>query len=142
MNSSRSNEGIAERTVEWLIYTCLLGMIPVIARFTVWLVSNSGVEPLAISDLVAFGLVLHSANIHEVTRLSQADTRWRTVNNGFSITFIVVYALLLFTTISPSKTINQSSLLIVTLGLCAASFLLSLSILLRGQAEERRSNNG
>ena len=32
----------------------LLGLVPVIARFVVWIISNSGVDVLAISDLVAF----------------------------------------------------------------------------------------
>jgi hypothetical protein len=128
---------VTARTVEWLVYTCLLGLIPVAARLLVWSVSAKGVEPVAISDLVAFGLVLHSANIHEVGRLESADRRWTAVQYGISITFIVFYALLMFTTILSSDNLNQNAILRLSIAFCVVSFLLSISVLLRAQAEER-----
>ena len=127
---------MGERTVEWLIYTCLLGLIPVAARLLVWSVSAKGVDPVAVSDLVAFGLVLHSANIHEVGRLGAADRRWKAVHYGISITFIVFYALLMFTTILTSDNLNQGAILRLSIAFCVVSFVLSLSVLLRAQALE------
>jgi hypothetical protein len=131
---------MGERTVNWLIYTCLLGLIPVIARLVVWLISTKGVDPIAISDLVAFGLVLHSANINEVNRIKDADSQWKTVHNGFSIVFIMVYALLLFGTIASSDNLNQSSILFTTLLLGLASLAISFSILKRAQLYESKAS--
>ncbi len=119
---------IGARTVNWLVYTCLIGLIPVISRGLLWLNSSSGVEPLAISDWVAFGLVLHSSNIHEVNAKNNFDTRWKSVHNGTSAIFIALYGLILFTTIAQSPNMNMTSLQHSTLALCFVSFLLSLSV--------------
>jgi hypothetical protein len=127
---------MAERTVNWLIYTCLLGLVPVIARLLVWTMSNEGVDPFAVSDLVAFGLVLHSANINEVNRVSGADTNWKTVHNGMSILFIFLYGLLLFTTIASTANLNGTSILYTTLLLGVTSFILSWSVFRRAQVFE------
>jgi hypothetical protein len=131
MSHGTQAPSLNERIAEWVVYTCLLGLIPVLARFLVWLVTDTGVEPVALSDLVAFGLVLHSANIHEVNRVSGSDGQWKSIHNGISITFIVFYALLMFTTIMPSKSYNQNSILLVTVILCLASVALSIAILYR-----------
>lgn len=125
---------MGERAVNWLIFTCLIGLIPVIARLAVWTVSVSDVEPVAISDLVAFGLVLHSANINEISRLKNPDPRWTTINNGLSIVFLVLYALILFTTILPSDKLDSNALLQSTIALAMVSFLLSLVVLHRMRA--------
>lgn len=127
---------MGERTVEWLVYTCALGLIPVAARLLVWSVASKGVEPVSVSDLVAFGLVLHSANIHEVGRLGEGDRSWKAVQYGISITFIVFYALLMFTTILPSDNLNQRAILWLSIFLCAVSFLLSLTVLQRAQVNK------
>ena len=119
---------MGERTVSWLINTCLLGLVPVIARFLVWVISKEGVDPLAVSDLVAFGLVLHSANINEVNRVSGADSNWKTVHNGVSILFIVMYGVLLFATIASSSNLSRTSVLYTTVALSVASFALSWSV--------------
>jgi hypothetical protein len=101
----------------------------------VWSVSKSGVEPLAVADLVAFGLVLHSANINEVSRFKNADARWTAVHNGASIVFLILYALILFTTILPEQQLDARSLLRSTVALCVVSFILSLAVFLRLQTE-------
>jgi hypothetical protein len=130
---------LTARTVEWLVYTCLLGLIPVVARLLVWSIASKGVEPLAVSDLVAFGLVLHSANIQQVGRLGGADPRWSAIHFGVSITFIVIYALLMFTTILPSSNLNANSILNVSIFLCVVSFIISFTVYIRLQAEDRSS---
>jgi hypothetical protein len=130
---------LSNGTVEWLVYTCLLGLIPVLARLLVWIVASTGVEPLAVSDLVAFGLVLHSANIQKVGKIGDADPQWSTVHFGISITFIVLYALLMFTTILPSKNLDQHNVINVSVFLCVVSFVLSFTVYMRSQAESRSS---
>lgn len=132
---------MGERTVNWLVYTCLIGLIPVIARFLLWAMSSSNVEPLAISDWVSFGLVLHTVNISEISRTRHADPRWTSVHNGVSIIFLVLYGLILFTTIVPTTSMNPRALLFATIGLSAASFFLSLAVLRGVQEVEKRASN-
>lgn len=64
-----------DKVAEWLVYTSLLGLIPVLARGLVWLITDTGFDPLALPDLIAFGLVLHSANMREVNQSSGSDQR-------------------------------------------------------------------
>lgn len=125
---------MVERTVNWLIYTCLLGLLPVLARLFVWTLSNKGVDPVAVGDLVAFGLVLQSANISEVNRSKGDDPIWQTVNNGASVLFIAMYGLLMFAAISLPENINQTRILYTTIALSVVSFLLTLSVFLRLRA--------
>lgn len=119
---------MAERLASWIVTTCLFGLLPAIARVFVWTLFNSGIEPVAISDLVAFGLVIHSANIGEISRSSISET-WRTVLIGFAVLFIVLYALLLFTTIASGGDMNHAALLRATIWLSVSSFILGLSVI-------------
>lgn len=127
---------MGERIANWMIWTCALALIPVIARLFVWSISTGGVEPLAVSDMVAFGLVLHSANINEVSRISADDYVWKSVHLGLSIIFIVVYALLLFVTIMTPTNLKISSVINWSVALSIVSFLLSASVFARKKAVE------
>lgn len=119
----------------WLVNTCLLGLLPVLARLVVWSLYNSGVEPLATSDFIAFGLVLHSANINEVNRIAGDDESWHIKHNGISIIFIVVYALILFGVTIPSKEVDTANALRYSLGLSVVSFLISATVFFRARSE-------
>ena len=62
------------KKIKWLIYTVLVGLIPIISRFLVWGVTQAGtVSILAASDFIAFGLILHISNINEIEHLSDSD---------------------------------------------------------------------
>ena len=127
----------AHRT-SWLINTCLLGLLPAMARLVVWRIYNGGVEPFATSDFVAFGLVLHSSNINEVNRISGSDESWKIVHNGLSIIFIVIYALVMFATIIPSSHINQKSTFNSCIWLSIVSFMLSVTVFFRSNASKAK----
>lgn len=127
-----------EKTVNWLVFTCLLGLIPVLARLFLWSISTSGVEPVAVGDLVAFGLVLHSANINEVNRIAGADQRWKIVHNGTSVLFLVGYALSLCVTIIETENFSETGILHATIAMAIATFFLNFSVMLRAQSERRR----
>jgi O-antigen/teichoic acid export membrane protein len=103
----------------------------------VWTISKEPVEPFAVADMVAFGLVIHSSNINEVNRLRDEDERWKTVHNGASIVFILVYGLLFFAAISPPKNFNYDAVINITIILSVVSFALGLSVLLRSNLNER-----
>jgi hypothetical protein len=132
---------MSSRTVNWLVFTCLIGLIPVISRLLLWLNSNSGIDLFSTSDFVAFGLVLHSSNIQEVSAESNPDARWKSIHIGTSAIFIVLYGLILFTTIAQSPNIDKSSLQISTFLLCVVSFFLSFSIFYERYSESSSDRN-
>lgn len=83
------------KKIKWLIYTVLVGLIPIISRFLVWGVTESGIVNLLVaSDFIAFGLILHISNINEIEHLSDSDKSWKTIQNGTSILFIALYSIL------------------------------------------------
>ncbi len=83
------------KKIKWLIYTVLVGLIPIISRVLVWGVTQTGtVSILATSDFIAFGLILHISNINEIEHLSDDDKSWKTTQNGTSILFIALYSVL------------------------------------------------
>jgi CRISPR/Cas system CMR-associated protein Cmr3 (group 5 of RAMP superfamily) len=83
------------KKAKWLIYTVLVGLIPILSRFLVWGVTESGVVSLiTASDFIAFGLILHISNINEIEHLSDDEKSWKTIQNGTSIVFIAFYSVL------------------------------------------------
>ena len=55
------------KKVKWLIYTVLVGLIPMLSRLLVLTVTQPGVVSLIeASDFIAFGLILHISNINEI----------------------------------------------------------------------------
>jgi hypothetical protein len=111
------------KKIKWLIYTVLVGLIPIMSRLLVWLVANkTNIEMLSASDFVAFGLVLHISNINEIEHLEQNDKSWKTIHNGISITFIALYSVLLATFLLGSTQPN----LIDVKAIKAASIILSI----------------
>jgi hypothetical protein len=125
------------RVTGWLVNTCLLGLVPVIARLFVWSVSTNGVIAFAVSDLVSFGLVIHSANINDLARSDSPDTSWITILRGLSIIFVIIYALLLFTTILSPRNLDQTALLKAAGLLCSVSFFMGIAVLRGTQAAQQ-----
>ena len=98
---------MANKKVKWLIYTVLVGLIPILARMLVWSVSRSPkMELLNTSDLVAFGLVLHISNINEIEHLNSSEHSWKTIHNGTSIVFISFYGILFAVSLISSSNPN------------------------------------
>lgn len=81
--------------IKWLIYTVLVGLIPVFLRLLIWSVlQNRTMDFLNASDFVAFGLILHISNINEIEHFNDHEQSWKTTQNGLSIIFIVLYSAL------------------------------------------------
>lgn len=106
------------------------------------MVANSGVDPVAVGDFVTFGLVLHVSNIHQVNVINDYDNKWKSVHNGVSSLFIVIYSLLMFTTITKIDTINYHSILKMSVILSVVSFMLSFSIFYRTNARAISADGG
>jgi CRISPR/Cas system CMR-associated protein Cmr3 (group 5 of RAMP superfamily) len=120
------------KKTKWLIYTVLVGLIPILSRIFVWSVTESGVVSLIMaSDFIAFGLILHISNINEIEHLADNEKSWKTVQNGVSITFIafysVLFALIMISEGVPSF-IDIEAIKNCAVGLAVISFLISFSV--------------
>lgn len=120
------------KKIKWLIYTVLVGLIPILSRFLVWTVTPPGtLNLLMASDFISFGLVLHISNINEIEHLSDEDKSWKTTQNGVSIVFIAFYSVL-FALVMMSEGIPTlvDALVIKICAICLAlvSFLISFSV--------------
>jgi hypothetical protein len=118
--------------LKWLIYTVLVGLIPIIARLMVYTISARASRSFMWSeaDIASFGLVLNIANINALEH-ETFDPDWKTAVNGFSLLHIVflgvVFTLSYMRDLQPdiisSRRLTQgASLLSVT------SFVLSYTV--------------
>lgn len=117
---------------KWLAYTFLVGLIPVLTRLLAWTTTTAGsVSPLAASDFVAFGLVLHISVINELEHLPARERDWKTIQNGTSLIFITLYGALYAVTIVGEKSANlidATVLLRSSVVFATVSSLLSLAV--------------
>jgi hypothetical protein len=118
------------KKVKWLIYTVLIGLIPIFTRVLIWSVTNGEVALISSSDVIIFGLILHISNINELEHYEK-DKSWKTIHNGISITFILFYGLLftltLLSEVKP-KFINYTTVTYMSMVLSIISFVISYSI--------------
>lgn len=118
--------------VKWLIYTVLVGLIPVVLRALLWVISpHQNIDIFNASDFVAFGLILHISNINEIEHFNDLEKSWKTFQNGTSIFLITVYSFLfaahLFGQAHPGK-INVGTVRTIAMILSGVSFYLSFSV--------------
>lgn len=117
------------KKTKWLIYTVLVGLIPILSRLIAWAVTKEGsIDLFSASDFVAFGLILHISNINEIEHLSGADQEWKTSQNGISITFIAFYSVLFALTLVGEAIVDVQAIKICTITLSAVSLLISYSV--------------
>ena len=120
------------KKVKWLIYTVLVGLIPILSRLLVWVVTEPGVVSyIAASDFIAFGLILHISNINEIEHLSDEEKSWKTIQNGTSIAFIAFYSVL-FALVMVSEGIptfiDEEVIKKCTVSLACVSLIISFSV--------------
>lgn len=117
------------RKIKWLIYTVLVGLIPIISRFIVWCVTKpDSVKIISPSDFIAFGLVLHISNINEIEHIIEIEKGWKTAQNGISISFIAFYSVLFALTLIEGNIVNISAITYCTIILALVSFGISYSV--------------
>jgi hypothetical protein len=80
--------------LKWFIYTVLIGLIPVAARFIVVVVSPRANNEMLWNetDIASFGLALNISNI-SVLEHEYHQRQWKTIVNGLSIILLVFIAL-------------------------------------------------
>ena len=117
------------KKIKWLIYTVLVGLLPILSRLMVWIVTKTGsVEILSSSDFVAFGLILHISNINEIEHISNLEKEWKTAQNGISILFIAFYSSLFALNLIGGNIVDAKSIKICTIVLSVFSFFISYSV--------------
>lgn len=120
------------RKVKWLIYTVLVGLIPIASRVLVWGVTQPGtISILAASDFIAFGLILHISNINEIEHLGDGEKTWKTIQNGTSILFIALYSVLFALTMLSEGVpgfVDSTVIKVCVVILAIVSFLISFSV--------------
>jgi hypothetical protein len=117
------------KKIRWLIYTVLVGLIPIVSRCFVWMVTNAGtVDPLAAADFVAFGLVLHTATINELDRLSTDNSSWKVVHTGLAVSCVAFYSVLYSIGLVGDKIVDQRALTFCATLMALFSFLLNYSV--------------
>jgi predicted Abi (CAAX) family protease len=133
------------RKIKWLIYTVLVGLIPIVSRVLVWGVTQPGtISIIAASDFIAFGLILHISNINEIEHLDDGEKTWKTVQNGTSILFIALYSVLFALTMLSEGLphfVDSKVIKICVITLAVVSFLISLSVFHRVSTMEPLINS-
>jgi hypothetical protein len=115
--------------LKWFVYTVLIGLIPVAARFIVVLVSPRANNEMLWNeaDIASFGLAL---NISNISALEHEDyqRQWKTFVNGLSIVLLVIIGLvfaLSFMKEIDTGLISAQRLKQTSFVLAVASFILS-----------------
>ena len=120
---------MGNKKIKWLIYTVLVGLIPILSRLIAWIVTKEGsVNLLSPSDFVSFGLVLHISNINEIEHFSGEEMDWKTAQNGVSIAFIAFYSVLFALTLIGNGIVDIAAITTCTIVLSLVSFLISYSV--------------
>ena len=123
---------MSDRTVKWLVYTVIIGLVPALARLLISSISlNDNVSYFNALDFIIFGLILHTANINEVEHFRDDHNNWKTIQNGTSIVFIAAYSLLFTCYLigqSNPNTFNLMAINYIAMGIAIVSFLISFSV--------------
>lgn len=131
------------KKTKWLIYTVLVGLIPVVARFFIWFVTKEGsVDLFSASDFIAFGLVLHISNINEIEHYSAKKEQWKTLQIGCSILFIAFYSVLFAVNLIGEIIVDVEAITKCAIGLSIVSFLISYSVYDKVSKENSSSSEG
>ena len=121
-----------DRKIKWLMYTVLIGLIPILSRLLIWGISqNRTVDILNPADFLVFGLILHVSNINEIEHFNDREKWWKTLQNGISIAFITMYGVLFASYLigqSNPGLIDRGIIQYIAITLSAISFLLSFSV--------------
>ena len=120
---------------KWLAYTFLVGAIPLLTRVLLWTITSEGrVAPLAVADVVAFGLVLHVSMFNEMEHIPDSEREWKSVMSAFSMVCVALFGALYAVALIAERTpalVDQTMLL-----RCGAMFLL-ISIFLCNEVLKR-----
>ena len=114
------------------MYTVLVGLIPVLLRMLIWLISqNKDADILNAVDFIVFGLILHISNINEIEHFDDREKSWKTTQNGMSVFLIIVYSVLFASHIfgqSNPGLVDDQAITIASVVLGIMSFIISFTV--------------
>lgn len=120
--------------IKWIIYTVIIGLIPIIIKLFIAVVSNNVTYEYCLNtnDFLTFSLVLNLTNINEIDGDNLIDANWKVSRIGVSIIMIVIIAAILGV-INYAEVQNKNDININAIRLCCGlfaigSFLFSYSI--------------
>ena len=118
---------------KWLIYTVIIGLMPFIIRFLVYISHTGRSVDFLFSeiDFIIFGLVLNLSNINELEDKTDLEKVWRSKNIGYSVILIIIISSILG--IAYFREIGSTELDKTVIRVCSAilscvSFLVGYSI--------------
>ncbi len=86
-----------KRSLNWLIYTVGVALIPILFRFLTWLLTiSTQIAPFSTGDILLFSLIIHLSIINEISHIQNENhLSWRDSNIGFSTLWIVFLTFML-----------------------------------------------
>jgi hypothetical protein len=118
----------------WLIYTVIIGLIPIFVRFCVASTGNKFDLNYCfnLTDVVSFGLMLNLTNINELESHDIENKRWKTIAIGLSVILIILFAIFLglagFADYRKMQDFNYNNARNFSILLCLSSLLLGYSV--------------
>lgn len=144
------------RIIRWLIYTVIVGALPILVRLVVYLISNHLPNAVCINpvDIVFFGLTINISNINEVNSLKaqrikkgEVDiiSNYKDTFVGLSTLFIILLAIplgaLYMSELTDHTIINQSTAFIGAIALGVLSFVFSSIVIYNVLKLQKYGNN-
>ncbi len=118
------------RHTKWLMYTVVIGLIPIILRFFLYftLSNNYSINIISLSDIAIFGLIIHISIINELEHYS--DKNWKIKQTVVSMLFIIIYSFLfaLITFSNEVLVIFDKNITILIILMSFVSFLIGYSV--------------
>lgn len=122
---------MTNKKIKWLFYTVLVGLVPALSRFFVWLFTNSNsIIPFSAADFIVLGIVLHVSNMNEIEHID-GNNDWKTKQNGISFLFIAIYSVIFALVVmseAQKDLINVSAINWCSVILSITSFVISFSV--------------
>lgn len=118
------------RHTKWLMYTVVIGLIPIILRLFLYftLANNYSINIISLSDIAIFGLIIHISIINELEHSN--DKNWKIIQTVFSMLFIIIYSFLfaLITFSNEVLVIFDKNITILIILMSFVSFFIGYSV--------------
>lgn len=144
------------RIIRWLIYTVVVGALPILVRLLVYLISNHIPNAVCFSpvDIVFFGLTLNISNINEVSGLKAQKVKkgevdvvsnYKDTFSGLSTLLIILLAIplgaLYMGEMTDQTIINQTTAFIGAIALGVLSLVFSSIVMYNVLKLQKHGNN-
>ena len=135
------------KKTKWLIYTVLIGLIPLFIRFFIYIISIDKPFTYVLNevDIVTFGLILQLTNINELDDNETFEKSAKTAYFGLSIFFLILFAAFLgvtyFSENLQTPIVSKDKIKYLSISMGIASFVMSYSINHRLNAINQTNND-